>query len=54
MKVAMGQLLVEGGDISANLQRAADMISNGGNKGRDIILISECLEQPFSYLGKFG
>ena len=44
LKVALGQLRVDGGQPKVNLKRALDMITEAGNRGCDIIVLPECLD----------
>ncbi len=44
LKVALGQLRVDGGQPEVNLKRALDMITEAGNRGCDIIVLPECLD----------
>jgi len=43
-KLAMGQMLVEGGKPKANLDRAARMIKNAAKEGCNAIVLPECLD----------
>ncbi|MCL4853213.1 MAG: carbon-nitrogen hydrolase family protein, partial [Bryobacteraceae bacterium] len=43
-KLAMGQMLVEGGCPEANLERAAAMIEAAGRAGCKIVVLPECLD----------
>lgn len=43
-KLAMGQMLVEGGCPEANLERAAAMIEAAGRAGCEIVVLPECLD----------
>jgi len=44
MKLAMGQLLVEGGEPKRNLDRAEVMIRDAAAQACDVILLPECLD----------
>jgi len=44
IKVALGQLLVEGGEPYRNLDRAEELIISASNEGCDLILLPECLD----------
>ena len=44
IKVALGQLLVEGGEPYRNLGRAKDLIISSAKEGCDLILLPECLD----------
>ncbi len=46
-KIAMGQMLVEGGMPSRNLARARDMIREA--KGADLVLLPECLDLGWTH-----
>jgi len=43
-QLAMGQMLVEGGQVEANLQRAAGMIREAGTRGCKVVVLPECLD----------
>jgi len=43
-KLAMGQMLVEGDKVQANLSRAGKMIENAAEQGCSIIVLPECLD----------
>ncbi|MBI3962204.1 MAG: carbon-nitrogen hydrolase family protein [Deinococcus sp.] len=43
-KLAMGQMLVEGGNASANLKRATQMIKEAAAQGCTVIVLPECLD----------
>jgi predicted amidohydrolase len=43
-KLAMGQMLVEGGNVAANLERAKNMINAAAAAGCSIIVLPECLD----------
>ena len=43
-KLAMGQMLVEGGQVDQNLERAAAMIKSAAEQGGRIIVLPECLD----------
>lgn len=43
-KVAMAQMLVEGGCVGANLARAEQRIRQAGDAGCDMIVLPECLD----------
>jgi predicted amidohydrolase len=43
-KLAMGQMLVEGGEAKANLNRATRMIENAAEKGCSVIVLPECMD----------
>jgi len=44
IRLAMGQMLVEGGRPDANLARAEQMIVDAAHAGRDIVVLPECLD----------
>jgi len=48
-KVGMGQILVEGGAVEANLNRAVSMIDQAAEKGCQIIILPECLDWGWTY-----
>jgi predicted amidohydrolase len=43
-KLAMGQMLVEGGEVKANLNRATGMIQNATTSGCNVIVLPECMD----------
>jgi predicted amidohydrolase len=43
-KLGMGQMLVEGGRVDANLQRAEAMIAAAAHAGCRVIVLPECLD----------
>lgn len=43
-KLGMGQMLVEGGQVEANLQRAEAMIAAAANAGCRVVVLPECLD----------
>ena len=43
-QLAMAQMLVEGGQVEANLQRAAGMIREAGTRGCKVVVLPECLD----------
>ncbi len=49
IKVGMGQILVEGGRVKANLKRAVTMIKKAAAEGCDIIVLPECLDVGWTY-----
>jgi predicted amidohydrolase len=49
VKIGMGQILVEGGQIEGNLDRAVKMIENAGERGCDILVLPECLDVGWTY-----
>jgi len=49
MKVAMGQLLVEGGEPERNLERASKMIVEAADNACDLILLPECLDLAWTH-----
>ncbi len=44
LKIALGQLLVEGGEPQRNFDRAKELISDASDNQCDIILLPECLD----------
>lgn len=44
IKIAMAQMLVEGGQVEANLTRAEGMIRRAGEAGCDAVVLPECLD----------
>ena len=49
MKIAMGQLLVEGGEPERNLDRTQAMIEEAAGDGCDLILLPECLDLAWTH-----
>ena len=49
LKLAMGQMLVEGGQAARNLERAARMIADAASLGCRIIVLPECLDIGWTY-----
>ena len=49
LKLAMGQMLVEGGKPADNLQRAVEMISDASAQDCDIIILPECLDVGWTH-----
>jgi predicted amidohydrolase len=43
-KLAMGQMLVEGAEVAANLARASAMAARAAEAGCDLIVLPECLD----------
>lgn len=44
IRIGLGQMLVEGGQPSANLARAAAMIARAAEAGCDLVVLPECLD----------
>ncbi len=53
-KVGMGQILVEGGAVEANLKRATAMIGRAAASGCRIVVLPECLDCGWTYPGAAG
>jgi predicted amidohydrolase len=49
MKIAMAQLLVEGGEPERNLQRAEKLIVNATQLGADLVLLPETLDLAWTH-----
>ena len=49
--LGMGQMLVEGGDVEANLRRATHMIQEAARQGCRIVVLPECLDLGWTYPG---
>jgi len=47
-KLAMGQMLVQTGQVDENLRRAENMIQNAGNEGCKVIVLPECLDMGWT------
>jgi predicted amidohydrolase len=43
-KLAMGQMLVEGGEVERNLNRAAHMVQDAARQGCAVVVLPECLD----------
>lgn len=54
LRVGMGQILVEGGNVPANLVRAKDAIREGARQHCDIVVLPECLELGLDFPGRAG
>lgn len=48
-KLAMGQMLVEGGKPSRNLSRACEMIERAKDEGASLVLLPECLDLGWTH-----
>ena len=48
-KLAMGQMLVEGGKVEANLKRAEDMITGASHENCQVIVLPECLDLGWTH-----
>jgi predicted amidohydrolase len=44
IKLAMGQMRVEGGDVEGNLERAWSMIRHAADQSAEIVVLPECLD----------
>lgn len=49
LKVALGQMLVEGGQLQENLDRAVEMIAQAGQRGCQIVILPECLDLGWAH-----
>lgn len=49
VRIAMGQMLVEGGEAERNLVRAEQMIDQGAKAGAEIVLLPECLDLAWTH-----
>jgi len=49
VKLAMGQMLVEGGRPHENLARAVEMIARAGQEGCQIVVLPECLDLGWAH-----
>lgn len=49
IKIAMGQLLVEGGEPKRNMERARKIIQEASSKKCDIILLPECFDLGWTH-----
>jgi len=48
-KLAMGQMLVEGGRLAENLRRAVEMIAQAASQGCQIVVLPECLDLGWTH-----
>jgi predicted amidohydrolase len=48
-RLAMGQLLVEGGEVDKNLKRATEMVKRAANQDCRIVVLPECLDIGWTY-----
>src|SRR5262245_45170570 len=48
-KLAMGQMLVEGGARDENLRRAAGMVEDAAAQGCRIVVLPECLDAGWAH-----
>ncbi len=48
-KLGMGQMLVEGGKLDANLERAVAMVKNASSKGCSVVVLPECLDLGWTH-----
>jgi predicted amidohydrolase len=48
-RIAMGQMLVEGGAVQANLARAEEFIARAAGEGCDVIVLPECLDTGWTH-----
>ena len=49
VKLAMAQMLVEGGRLGENLRRAAEMIAAAASQGCQIVVLPECLDLGWTH-----
>ena len=49
MRVAMAQMLVEGGALESNLQRAFDVIHESAEAEADLVVLPECLDVGWTH-----
>jgi predicted amidohydrolase len=49
MKIGMGQVLVEGGEADANMDRAAAMIGEAAKAGCSVVVLPECLDAGWTW-----
>jgi predicted amidohydrolase len=49
IKIAMGQMLVEGGRFQENLARAVEMITQAGQQGCQFVVLPECLDLGWTH-----
>jgi predicted amidohydrolase len=48
-KLAMAQMLVQGGDVAQNLRRAVEMVEQAAEQGCEIVVLPECLDAGWTY-----
>ena len=49
LRIALGQILVEGGEPERNLGRAAKAIEDGANAGANIVILPECVDLGWTH-----
>jgi len=49
VKLAMGQMLVEGGRVDRNIRRAVEMIGDAASQGCQVIVLPECLDVGWTH-----
>jgi len=49
VRLAMGQMLVEGGRLGENLRRAGEMIAQSASQGCQIVVLPECLDLGWTH-----
>lgn len=49
--LGMGQMLVEGGEVDQNIERARHMIEDAAEQGCKVIVLPECLDLGYIYPG---
>lgn len=49
LKIALGQLLVEGGEPDRNFERALELIEKAKSENSDIIVLPECLDYGWTH-----
>ena len=49
VKLAMGQMLVEGGRPQENLARAVEMTAQAGRQGCQVVVLPECLDLGWTH-----
>ena len=49
VRIAMGQMLVEGGEPERNLRRAAAMAVRAAEQGCDVVVLPECLNYGWTH-----
>ncbi len=49
VKIAVGQMLVEGGAVSDNLARAEQMIAAAALQGCNVVVLPECLDVGWTH-----
>ncbi len=49
LRVAAGQMLVDGGDVDGNMKRAIAMVGEAARRGCRIVVLAECLDVGWTH-----